>query len=64
MKSGAGNWEQGTDPVTLGLGALMALSKSKKRFVGLTWDDGGKKGGFALQADKNDYRGSLRVLKA
>lgn len=48
---------------TLGLGALMALSKSKKHFVGLTWDDGGKKGGFAFQADKNDYRGILAGLE-
>ena len=48
---------------TLGLGALMALSKSKKHFVGLTWDDNGKKGGFAFQADKNDYRGILAGLE-
>jgi hypothetical protein len=48
---------------TLGLGALMALSKSKKHFVGLTWDDSGKKGGFAFQADKNDYRGILAGLE-
>lgn len=48
---------------TLGVGALMALSKSKKHFVGLTWDDGGKKGGFAFQADKNDYRGILAGLE-
>jgi CxxC motif-containing protein (DUF1111 family) len=48
---------------TLGLGALMALSKSKKHFVGLTWDDAGKKGGFAFQADKNDYRGLLAGLE-
>ena len=48
---------------TLGLGALMALSKSKKHFVGLTWDDGGKKGGMAFQADKNDYRGLLAGLE-
>ncbi len=45
--------------VSLGVGALMALSKSKKHFVGLTWDDGGKKGGLAFQADKSDYRGLL-----
>ncbi len=31
--------------------------------VGLTWDDGGKKGGFAFQADKNDYRGLLAGLE-
>ncbi len=48
---------------TLGLGALMALTKSKKHFVGLTWDDGGKKGGLAFQADKSDYRGLLAGLE-
>jgi hypothetical protein len=48
---------------TLGLGALLALTKSKKHFVGLTWDDGGKKGGLAFQADKNDYRGLLMGLE-
>lgn len=53
----------GVGVFTLGVGALMALSKSKKHFVGLTWDDGGKKGGFAFQADKNDYRGLLAGLE-
>lgn len=48
---------------TLGIGALMALTKSKKHFVGLTWDDSGKKGGMAFQADKNDYRGLLAGLE-
>ena len=49
--------------VSFGIGALMALSKSKKHYIGLTWDDGGKKGGLALQADKNDYRGLLAGLE-
>jgi hypothetical protein len=49
--------------VSLGIGALMALSKSKKHFIGLTWDDGGKKGGAAFQADKSDYRGVLAGLE-
>jgi hypothetical protein len=49
--------------VTLGLGALMALTKSKKHFIGLTWADGDKKGGFAMQCDKNDYRGILAGLE-
>lgn len=49
--------------VSFGLGALLALSKSKKHFIGLTWDDGGKKGGLAFQADKNDYRGLLAGLE-
>jgi len=48
---------------SFGLGALLALSKSKKHFIGLTWDDGGKKGGFAFQADKSDYRGLLAGLE-
>jgi hypothetical protein len=48
---------------TLGLGALTALSKSKKHFVGITWVDGDKKGGFAMQCDKNDYRGILAGLE-
>jgi hypothetical protein len=48
---------------SLGLGALLALSKSKKHFIGLTWDDKGAKGGFAFQADKNDYRGLLTGLE-
>ena len=49
--------------ISLGIGALMALTKSKKHFVGLTWADGDKKGGFAMQCDKNDYRGVLAALE-
>src|SRR5579859_5880016 len=49
----------GVAVVSLGIGALLALTKSKKHFIGITWDDAGKKGGFAFQADKNDYRGLL-----
>jgi hypothetical protein len=49
--------------VTLGVGALMALTKSKKHFIGLTWDDAGKKGGLAFQADKSEYRGLLAGLE-
>jgi hypothetical protein len=49
--------------VSFGLGALMALSKSKKHFIGLTWATGDVKGGFAVQADKNDYRGLLAALE-
>jgi CxxC motif-containing protein (DUF1111 family) len=48
---------------SLGIGALLALSKSKKHFIGLTWDSDGKKGGFAFQADKSDYRGLLAGLE-
>jgi CxxC motif-containing protein (DUF1111 family) len=54
--------------VSLGIGALMALTKSKKHYVGLTWatkdeKGGDAKGGFALQCDKNDYRGVLAGLE-
>jgi hypothetical protein len=49
--------------VSFGIGALMALSKSKKHYVGLAWDDGGKKGGAAFQANKDDYRGVLAGLE-
>ena len=49
--------------VSLGIGALMALSKSKKHYVGLTWADGDKKGGLAMQCDKNEYRGILAGLE-
>jgi len=49
--------------ISFGIGALMALTKSKKHFIGLTWDDSGKKGGAAFQADKNDYRGVIAGLE-
>jgi hypothetical protein len=49
--------------VSFGIGGLMALTKSKKHYVGVTYDDSGKKGGFALQCDKNNYRGILAGLE-
>jgi hypothetical protein len=49
--------------VSFGIGALLALAKSKKHFVGITWADGEKKGGIAFQADKNDYRGLIAGLE-
>jgi len=49
--------------VSLGIGALMALTKSKKHYVGLTWAAGEVKGGFAMQCDKDDYRGVLAGLE-
>ena len=49
--------------ISLGIGALVAFSKSKKHYIGVTWDDGGKKGGIALQADKNEYRGLITALE-
>ena len=41
----------------------MALTKSKKHFIGLTWANGDQKGGLAIQADKDDYRGLLTGLE-
>jgi hypothetical protein len=49
--------------VSLGVGALMALTKSKKHFIGITWNDAGNKGGAAFQAEKGDYRGVLAGLE-
>jgi len=49
--------------ISLGIGALMAFTKSKKHYIGITWSDGDKKGGFAVQADKSDYRGQLTALE-
>ncbi len=49
--------------VSFGIGALMALTKSKKHYVGLTWLDGEKKGGLAMQCDKNEYRGIINGLE-
>jgi hypothetical protein len=48
---------------TLGVGALIALSKSKKHFVGLTWANGDQKGGLAIQCEKGEYRGILAGLE-
>ena len=54
----------GVAVVTLGVGAIIAFSKSKKHYIGLVWDDGsGNKGGVALQADKNEFRGLLAALE-
>ena len=41
--------------VSLGIGALMALSKSKKHFIGITYADGEKKGGFVMQCDVGQH---------
>lgn len=49
--------------VSFGVGALMALTKSKKHYVGITWANGDKKGGFVMQCSKNDYRGVLMGLE-
>ncbi len=49
--------------ISLGIGALMAFTKSKKHFIGLTYANGDAKGGFAMQCDKNEYRGILQAIE-
>lgn len=49
--------------VSLGIGGLMALTKSKKHYIGITWATADTKGGFAMQCDKNEYRGILAGLE-
>ena len=49
--------------VSFGIGGLMALTKSKKHYIGLTWATADTKGGFAMQCDKDDYRGILAGLE-
>jgi hypothetical protein len=41
----------------------MALTKSKKHYVGVTWANGDTKGGFVMQCDKSEYRGILTGLE-
>jgi hypothetical protein len=49
--------------LSFGVGALIALAKSKKHLIGLTWATGDVKGGFAMQCGKNDYRGLSAALE-
>jgi hypothetical protein len=60
-----GEWvRQSASPwFSFGIGVLMALTKSKKHYLGLTWATGSTKGGLAMQCDKNDYRGVLAGLE-
>jgi hypothetical protein len=39
------------------------MSKSKKHYIGLTWEDGQNRGGFVMQADKNEFRGIIAGLE-
>jgi hypothetical protein len=49
--------------VSFGIGALMAPGESKKHFIGITFTNGDRKGGFVMQCDKNEYRGILMALQ-
>jgi hypothetical protein len=43
--------------ISFGIGGLMALTKSKKHFVGITWATADSKGGFAMQCDRTTIEG-------
>lgn len=50
--------------VSFGVGALMAPTKSKKHFIGLTWDDAGKKLGQLSRLTKTTTVESLPDSRA
>src|SRR5260370_24115830 len=58
----------GVGVLTLGIGAMLLLVKTKKHYVGMTWLDKGKdgateqKGGGGVQVGKGDYRGVMNAL--
>jgi hypothetical protein len=58
----------GVGIVTLGIGALLALTKTKKHYVGITWEDAlataeHPKGGVVFKVGKGEYRGFLSALE-
>jgi hypothetical protein len=56
----------GVGVVTLGVGALLALTKTKKHYVGITWadpSDAAKKGGVVFKVGKGEYRGLIAALE-
>jgi hypothetical protein len=59
----------GVGVVTLGLGAMLLLVKTKKHYVGMTWANKEKtgtseeKGGVVFKVGKGDYRGFMTALE-
>lgn len=56
----------GVGIVTLGVGALLALAKTKKHYVGVTWENAAgehAKGGVVFKVGKGEYRGFLAALE-
>ncbi len=57
----------GVGVVTLGIGALMALVKTKKHYVGIVWGDkrspDAKRGGVVFKVGKGEYRGVIAALE-
>jgi hypothetical protein len=60
----------GVAMVTFGIGALMLLVKTKKHYIGMTWQESvanagnnDAKGGVVFKVGKGDYRGFLTALE-
>jgi hypothetical protein len=62
----------GVAVLTLGVGALLLLVKTKKHYVGIVWEDKytaatstatAKKGGVVFKVGKGDYRGFMAALE-
>ena len=54
----------GVAMVTFGIGAMLLLVKTKKHYIGFTWDDKtGNKGGVVMKVGKGDYRGFQAALE-
>jgi hypothetical protein len=49
--------------LSLGAGAILMATKSKKHFIGINWDADGVKGGIAMRVDKGEYRGLIASLE-
>jgi hypothetical protein len=56
----------GVGVLTLGIGAMLLLVKTKKHYVGMTWADAPgefPKGGAVFKVGKGEYRGFLASLE-
>jgi hypothetical protein len=56
----------GVGIVTLGVGALLALAKTKKHYVGITWEGAAAEhvnGGVVFKVGKGEYRGFIAALE-
>jgi hypothetical protein len=54
----------GVAMVTFGIGAMLLLVKTKKHYIGFTWDDKKTdKGGVVMKVGKGDYRGFQAALE-
>jgi len=63
MSIGESGRRLGWPLISLGIGALMALTKSKETFRGFDLGRWRRRAASRLQCDKNDYRGVLAGLE-